>query len=71
MGICWCKQKNEESDTYIPPQSPNSLQVHNIIQPVSPVSTQYSFRLSKIPDASYVDKLVLETLGVIATLVDK
>ncbi|XP_028150945.1 RING finger and SPRY domain-containing protein 1 [Diabrotica virgifera virgifera] len=69
MGSCWCKQKNEDHDTYIP-QSPNSLQAHNIIQPLSPVSPQYPFKLTKLPDAAYVDKLVLETLGVIATLVD-
>ncbi|CAG9856793.1 unnamed protein product [Phyllotreta striolata] len=70
MGSCWCKEKNEENDSYLPPQSPNGLQIHNVIQPVSPVSTQYSFKLSKVPDATYVDKLVLETLGVIASLVD-
>ncbi|XP_056638627.1 RING finger and SPRY domain-containing protein 1-like [Diorhabda sublineata] len=63
MGICWCKQKNEERDTYIP-QSPNHLQILNIAQSGSP---QYPFKVSKIPD---VDMLVLETLGVIATLVD-
>ncbi|XP_018571066.1 RING finger and SPRY domain-containing protein 1 [Anoplophora glabripennis] len=71
MGSCWCKQKDEDHDTYVP-QAPTN---HNIIssviqQPVSPDSTQYSFRVSKAPDPSYVDRLVLDTLDVIATLVD-
>ncbi|RZB38761.1 RING finger and SPRY domain-containing protein 1 [Asbolus verrucosus] len=38
-------------------------------KPVSPVAPQYYIK-SKAPDPLLVDKLVLETLGVIATLVD-
>ncbi|CAH1119549.1 unnamed protein product [Phaedon cochleariae] len=69
MGICWCKNKDEENDTYVPHMSNNHL-IHNVVRPVSPVSSQYSFKLPKTPDAGDVDRLVLETLGVIATLVD-
>ncbi|KAJ8942934.1 hypothetical protein NQ318_003819 [Aromia moschata] len=71
MGICWCKQKNEDHSTYVPQQPSSNHNINSVIHaPVSPVSTQYSFKVSKTPDASYVDRLVLETLGVIATLVD-
>ncbi|KAG5900674.1 hypothetical protein JTB14_005939 [Gonioctena quinquepunctata] len=69
MGSCCCKEKDEDCDTYIPQPTNNHI-VHNTVQPISPVSTHYPFKLPKTPDAAYVDKLVLETLGVIATLVD-
>ncbi|KYB28945.1 RING finger and SPRY domain-containing protein 1 [Tribolium castaneum] len=65
MGVCWCKQKHEEHDTYVPQTHSNAT-----IQPVSPVAPQYYIRVAKAPDPQLVDKLVLETLGVIATLVD-
>jgi hypothetical protein len=72
MGVCWCKQKEEEHDTYVPQQrhSSNNHNVTATIQPVSPVAPQYYIRVAKAPDPHLVDKLVLETLGVIATLVD-
>ncbi|XP_074025971.1 RING finger and SPRY domain-containing protein 1 [Leptinotarsa decemlineata] len=69
MGICCCKQKEEDCDTNIP-QPTNNHNVQNVVQPISPVSTHYSYKIPKVPDAGYVDRLVLETLGVIATLVD-
>lgn len=67
MGVCWCKEKDDEHDTYVPQAHTNNT----TIQPVSPVAPQYYIRLAKAPDPQLVDKLVLETLGVIATLVDK
>lgn len=70
MGICWCKQKEEDHDTYIPQQHSHSIS-SGATQPVSPVSTQNTLKIPKTLSAAYVDKLVLETLGVIATLVDK
>ena len=72
MGVCWCKQKHEEHDTYVPQQHhSNNHNINATIQPVSPVAPQYYIRVAKAPDPHLVDKLVLETLGVIATLVDK
>ncbi|CAH1973169.1 unnamed protein product [Acanthoscelides obtectus] len=56
MGMCWCKNKNEDTETYIPQTSTN---ISNT-DPVYFANTQYTF----------VEYLVLETLGVIATLVD-
>lgn len=70
MGICWCKQKEEGHDTYVPQQRNYSIN-SNVTQPVLPISPQCSIKICKTTDAAYVDKLVLETLGIIATLVDK
>lgn len=72
MGSCWCKQKDEDHDTYVPQAPANhNISTSVVQQPVSPDNTQYSFRVSNAPDPSYVDRLVLDTLDVIATLVDK
>lgn len=73
MGICWCKQKQEEHDTYVPQLHSTSIhQATTTIQPISPNAPQYYLKASKThPDPALVDKLVLETLDVIATLVDK
>lgn len=74
MGICWCKQKQEEPDTYVP-QLQHSTSIHQAtttIQPMAPNPSQYYLNVLKThPDPAIVDKLVLETLDVIATLVDK
>lgn len=70
MGICWCKQKDEDNDTYIPQQHNHSIS-SGATQPVSPVSAHNTLKAPKTLIAACVDKLVLETLGVIATLVDK
>lgn len=68
MGVCCCKPKNEEQDSYTQQIAPiPNVTVHTtVLRP--PPSFQCIY---KPPDPDYVDRLVLETLGVIATLVDK
>lgn len=71
MGICWCKEKHEESETYFPQSSNDNID--NAIQSVTPYSAAeyYMENTEKgCPDSSVVDKLVIETLGIIGTLVD-
>ncbi|XP_019875549.1 RING finger and SPRY domain-containing protein 1 [Aethina tumida] len=67
MGVCCCKPKNEEQDSYTQQIAPiPNVTVHTtVLRP--PPSFQCIY---KPPDPDYVDRLVLETLGVIATLVD-
>lgn len=73
MGACWCKKKNDENDTYVPQQlqSPQITE-HCMLGDSLPVSLSphYFHPGLKSFDAQTVDKLVLQTLGVIATLVD-
>lgn len=74
MGGCWCKRKNEESETYFP----RTPQVVNLEQrearTISSIPTEYYLEgvdKTNCSDAVTVDKLILDTLGVIGTLVDK
>lgn len=74
MGMCWCKKKNEERECYLPRiiEEQNEVVVANH----SPSTTPQSQRTSKSetkpqPEVSVVDKLILDTLGIIETLVDK
>lgn len=74
MGICWCKKKDGENDPYL-------VQSNNVTggegarhEPVAPGLTgDYYLESAEkgCPDSQTVDKLVLETLGIIGTLVDK
>lgn len=71
MGICWCKEKHEENESYFP-QS-NNDNIDSAIQSVTPFSSaEYYLENTEkgCPDSLTVDKLVLETLGIIGTLVD-
>lgn len=80
MGLCVCKEQQSESDEDpftrpVPRTSVNSLlpagdlaNVHQILEHCDPV--QQTWGLIG-PMSSAVDKLVLETLAVIRTLVDK
>lgn len=76
MGICWCKKKDGENDPYF-------VQSNNVTgnggegarhEPVAPGLTgdcYFEGAEKGCPDSQTVDKLVLETLGIIGTLVDK
>lgn len=64
MGICWCKQKNEDFELYFE-DATNTWQENCI-------PTEYMEDTEKdCLDSETVDNLVLETLGIIGTLVDK
>lgn len=68
MGMCLCKKKREENNTYVPQNSnPHNTPIQAITAIGSP---QIYFKVTITPDSSVVDRLVLETLDVIATLVD-
>lgn len=75
MGSCWCKEKNDEREA----QQATSVNDDifnfgdNIIHTVSAnIPNDYYLRSEKgCPDSETVDKLIIETLGVIGTLVDK
>lgn len=74
MGVCWCKRKNDENETYFPsaPQTINAEQQE--IRTISSLPAEYYLedaQKSSCSDATTVDKLILDTLGVIGTLVDK
>ncbi|KAK9739419.1 SPRY domain [Popillia japonica] len=72
MGGCWCKQKNEDADPYVP-QSCNNHAADVPYFQSSPTiaSTYYVENQEKgYVDSDTVDNLVLETLGVIGALVD-
>lgn len=73
MGACWCKRKNEESETYFPrPQAVAGEQRE--VRTVQSIPAEYyleSAEKTSCSDAVTVDRLVLDTLGVIGTLVDK
>lgn len=64
MGICWCKQKNEDFELYLA-DSCNTWQ-ENCIPNLNLEDTEKDYL-----DSEIVDNLVLETLGIIGTLVDK
>lgn len=73
MGSCWCKQKDEESDSYAPSQTNNHFNVEQIQAIPNNTLAQYNLESPEkvCVDPQTVDHLVLETLGVIGTLVDK
>lgn len=72
MGNCLCKDTPEELETY---GSNNHAETQNTILPepgISMVSSSDSASPSyKFPTSANIDKLVLETLGSLDTLVDK
>lgn len=79
MGACCCTEKVVDSDTYCP-QTPTIRHVEPINENISaPRGLDLSFPRNRYaptvprttPDPATVDKLVLETLGVIGFLVDK
>lgn len=73
MGICWCKKKESENDSYFA-QSNNVVAADNAVQQTAPsITADYYLEGPEkgCPDSVTVDKLVLETLGIIGTLVDK
>lgn len=70
MGTCCCKEKDDEIDQ----QQSLSEAGEEIVHTVPAVSIRPDFfygRPEKCPDSDTVDRLVIETLGVIGTLVDK
>ncbi|XP_060520649.1 RING finger and SPRY domain-containing protein 1-like isoform X2 [Cylas formicarius] len=70
MGMCWCKEKSEERDIYVP-QITTVGQDVSVLSPVTPIRPPVIYgRPLKTVEAAVVDRLVLETLGVIETLVD-
>lgn len=72
MGICWCKEKHDENDSYF--TQSNNDNTDNAVQSVAPytLSEYYLESAEKgCPDSVIVDKLIIETLGIIGTLVDK
>lgn len=74
MGVCWCKRKNEESDTYYP-RSPQIVDGDTReLRTIPSISAEYYLEgteKTNSSDPTIVDKLILDTLGVIGTLVDK
>lgn len=74
MGMCWCKKKNEERECYAPRIIEEQNEV--VVARRSPSTTPQSQRTSSKsetkpqPEVSVVDKLILDTLGIIETLVD-
>lgn len=72
MGICWCKEKHEESESYLPQQANDQHIDVTTIQSISNVPEYYMESAEKTSaDSATVDHLVLETLGIIGTIVDK
>lgn len=73
MGACWCKQKNDDTETYFPQQSANHSVDGYVYQLQTDVPPEYYLESSEkgCPDSETVDSLVLETLDIIGTLVDK
>lgn len=71
MGNCLCKDTPEELEPY---GSDNRVETQNTIIPessISMVSSSGSAYPFKFPTSANIDKLVLETLGSLDTLVDK
>lgn len=67
MGMCCCKFKDEHDQ-----QQSLSDNGDEIVHTVSAsIPSDYYTRTEKCPDSETVDQLVIETLGVIGTLVDK
>lgn len=72
MGICWCKEKHEETELYLPHQANNQHIDVRTIQSIPSVPEYYMEGTEKTSaDSATVDHLVLETLGIIGTIVDK
>lgn len=74
MGGCWCKRKNEESETYFPRTSQVVDTEHRDARTISSIPAEYYLEgadKTNCQDAIAVDRLILDTLGVIGTLVDK
>ncbi|XP_065172030.1 RING finger and SPRY domain-containing protein 1-like [Atheta coriaria] len=73
MGACCCKQKREQSESYIPTPSPQPL-ANAEAQPNHYVRITACGHVEGeekgCPDSETVDELVLQTLGCIGTLVD-
>ncbi|XP_066256182.1 RING finger and SPRY domain-containing protein 1-like [Euwallacea similis] len=77
MGMCWCKKKNEEGTTValhrVEVQEPY-IRGHLSHSPPSPAPqmqrTPNKVEAKSQSDVSLVDKLILDTLGIIETLVD-
>lgn len=73
MGNCLCKDTPEDLETYNGHQ--NHAESENTILPQANVSTVVSGDTAsptfKFPTSTAIDMLVLETLGVIGSLVDK
>lgn len=71
MGNCLCKDTPEEHEVY---SGRNHADVENTLSELN-VDTVASCDVTatpfKFPTSSNIDKLVLETLGVIGSLVDK
>lgn len=71
MGVCWCKEKHEETEIYFPQQHPLGIDEERTANQVAQAVEYYLENTEKgCPDAETVDSLVLETLGIIGTLVD-
>ncbi|KAL1518264.1 hypothetical protein ABEB36_001910 [Hypothenemus hampei] len=73
MGMCWCKKKSEESECYAPRLDIDQETTVNHAPPSPiPILTRTQVQRSEIknPDPVVVDKLILDTLGIIETLVD-
>lgn len=72
MGNCLCKDIPEELEVH---HGHNHANIENTILPESNVGTVASNDMNittfKFPTSANIDKLVLETLGVIGSLVDK
>lgn len=62
MGICWCKEKND-IEIYIDEPNSVSQEISGSHYLVSPVNGYV--------DSEVVDNLILETLEIIGTLIDK
>lgn len=63
MGVCWCKDKGPgEGDVYALSTEPVAA---------SPVAVEARQRHRKLVASKIVDQLVLEMLGLIASIVDK
>lgn len=73
MGVCWCKEKHNEPYDIYQCTNPNGEVPDSVAAPEIPYSTDSYWDSSEkmCPDSETVDSLVLQTLGVIGTLVDK
>ncbi|XP_076385864.1 RING finger and SPRY domain-containing protein 1 isoform X2 [Megachile rotundata] len=71
MGNCLCKDTPEDLDVY---SGQNHAEIENTVLPESSVGTAASGDVTstpfKFPTSANIDKLVLESLGVIGSLVD-
>ncbi|XP_050312307.1 RING finger and SPRY domain-containing protein 1-like [Anthonomus grandis grandis] len=78
MGMCWCKKKNEELEyaAHIPQQDSDLVVQDRVAAPLTstpPAQVVYPATIPNPflkPNSAYIDQLILDTLGVIETLVD-